>query len=98
MAFAAEDVVGGEEDDTGPDFGSRAGHIRGPDRVHSESMGRIELTVIDAVERGGVDDPIRLMLAQDARDTDPIGHIDITVGEPDGAVAKGPHQILAKLT
>jgi hypothetical protein len=38
MAFATKDVVGREEDDTRPDFGGRAGYVRGPDGVHGEGM------------------------------------------------------------
>src|SRR3954470_4172515 len=49
------------------------------------------------MKRRRVDDPIRLVLANDPRDTDPIGHVDVTMGEPNGAIAKCPHQILAEL-
>ena len=53
--------------------------------------------IVDAVKRRRVDDPIRLVLAKDARDTDTVGHVDVAVRERDCAVTESPHQILAKL-
>ena len=37
-------------------------------------------------------------LADDARDADAVGHVDVGVGEPDGSVAKDAHEILTELT
>ena len=38
------------------------------------------------------------MLAQDARDADAVGHVDVGVGETNGVVAEGAHEILTELT
>src|SRR5829696_4497763 len=97
-ALTAEDIIGGVEDHARASFGSRARDVSGPDGVNRKGKRRVQLTVVNAMERGGVDHPVRLMLPHDPRDAHSVRDVDIGVGETDGLFAEGPHEILPELT
>ena len=95
--LAAEHIVGRVEDDTRADFGGGAGYVGRTGGIDRKGQCRVQLAIIDAVERRGVDDPVRRMLPDRAGDAHAVGDVDVAVTEPDGPVAKGLHQVLAKL-
>ncbi len=96
-SFAAEDVVGRVEDHPGPDLFRGAGDVAGAGGIDGKGQSRVQLAVVDAMEGGGVDDPVGAMLAQDAGDADAVGDVDVGVGQTDRVVAEGPHQVLTEL-
>src|SRR5215217_2730368 len=96
--FTGENIIGGVEDHARVGFAGRARHISGADGVDREGERWVQLTIVHAVERGGVDHPVRPVLAYDTRDANPIRDVDFRVRESDGIAAEGPHEILPKLT
>src|SRR4051794_30540507 len=97
-ALTTEDVICGEEDDSRAGFCSCARHVRGADGINRKSKGWVQFAVVNAMERGCVDHPVRPVLPHDARDTNAVRDVDVGVGETDSFVAEGPGQILTELT
>src|SRR5215204_7089602 len=97
-ALTIEDIIGGEEDHPSANLRRRSRHISSADGIDGKSKRRVQLAVIHAMERGGIDHPVWLLLAHDARDTNAVRDVDIGVGETDGFFAEGLHQIVTELT
>ena len=95
---APEDVVAGEEDDAGPDGGGGASHVAGPEGVDGEGQGRVDLAVVDPVEGGGVDHPIRCQRLEPGGQADAVDDVDVLVAQADGRLAEGTHQVMSELT
>src|SRR5690606_33096615 len=66
--------------------------------VDGEGQCGIVLTIVHAVKRGGIDDPLGIKLTNYPGDADPVCDIDIGMAEPQCIIAKLLHQVLPELT
>src|SRR5215212_4639211 len=93
-----EDIIGGEEDHPSANLRRRSRQVSSADGIDGKSKRRVQLAVIHAMERGGIDNPVWLLLAHDARDTNTVRDVDIRVRETDSRFAEGLHQVVTQLT
>src|SRR5690348_8912655 len=97
-ALTTEYVVRGVEDNACVDLRSGASNICCAGGIDGKGKRWIQLAVVNAMERRGIDDPVRRVFTHDARHPNTVRDIDITVTEADGIVPEHFHQVLPKLT